>query len=115
MEDRAAVGLQLPREILVEGIALGVQRALGDVARGEFRAFLEEYFGVLDKSEIAAFLGVSERTVNELWKSGDIPKDTLLGEKMPRSWMPALKEALAGSRRRARAARQAPPVLKAVA
>lgn len=94
--------MEIDDALIVEGIARGVERAIGDGVRAEFRAFLEDYFGCLDKAEIAAFLGCSERTVLELWQKSVIPKDTLLGEKMSRAWLPALKELLAKSRIKSR-------------
>jgi len=89
--------------VVREGIALGVERAIGPNVRAEVRAFLEDYFGCLSKPEIAGFFGVSERTVEALWASGDMPKDTALGSQLPRAWLPAMKEMLAASRLKARA------------
>jgi len=109
----AVAALGVDREILVEGIALGVERAIGNGVRAEVRAFLEEYFGVLDKSELAAHLGVSERTVEQLWSDQKIPKDTALGERMPRTWLPAVKEIMARSRIKAREGANLRPVKKA--
>lgn len=90
-----------PAQIL-EAVTLGAQRAFETAARDEFRKFLEEYFGVLDKEELAAVLGVSERTIEEAVADGRLAKDTLLGPKLPRFWMPAIKEALAASRKKER-------------
>lgn len=70
----------------------GVAQALGDGIRAEVRAFLDELFGVLDKREAAAYLGVSERTIEQLWQDQKIPKITALGEKLPRTLAPALRE-----------------------
>lgn len=100
--------IEIDDELIVEGIARGVERAIGGGVRAEFRAFLEEYFGCLTKAETQAFLGVSERTVEELWNNFTIPKDTRLGDRMPRTWLPALKEVLAAGRVLARETKAAP-------
>jgi predicted DNA-binding transcriptional regulator AlpA len=107
--------LEIPAEVIAAAIREGVRDALADGIRAEARAFLEDYFGCLNKAEIAAFLGVSERTVNELWKDHTLPKDTSLGEKNPRAWLPALKEVLAAGRIKARTAGAAPRVLRTAA
>lgn len=90
--------IEIPDELIREGIALGVHRALEGGIRAEFRSFLEEYFGCVSKQEAAAFFDVSERTIEALWQEEKIPKDTALGAQLPRTWLPALKEFLAESR-----------------
>jgi hypothetical protein len=96
------MNIEIPDELLREGIAMGVHRALEGGIRAEFRAFLEDYFGCLSKQEAAAFFDVSERTIEALWQEEKIPKDTALGAQLPRTWLSALKEFLANSRITAR-------------
>lgn len=101
----ASLSVSLPglsAEAILGAIKDGAREAMQDAMRAEFRQFLEDYFGCLDKSEAAAFLGVSERTIEQLWQDQKIPKDTALGDRMPRTWLPELKRLLAASRIKAR-------------
>lgn len=100
--------IEVPDEIVIEGIARGVERAIGEGVRAEFRAFLEEYFGCMTVAETATMLGLSKRTTETLLAAGTLEKDTTLGARNVRVWLPSVKEALAKGRLKARAQKRVP-------
>lgn len=81
-----------------EGAREGAMLAFDNCFRAEFRAFMEDYFGVLTKEDAAALLGCSERTIEELWKAQVLTRDTGLGERMPRASLPDILAALRAGR-----------------
>lgn len=104
-------GLSLEDRLVLahyHGTRDGARAAFAETFTAEFRKFIADYFDCQTMDEAAAVLGCSPRTIQQLWHDQKIPKDTLLGDKLPRTSLAWLREALLASRIQARTAKARP-------